>query len=79
MIAGRDPWGFLGADTNGSTSADPRLAPLPYAAKEMIACTVVMATLAAILVGLRIYCRAFIVRAMGKDDWAILVALVCSK
>lgn len=33
-------------------------------------------TLATVFTLIRIYTRAFIVRQMGADDWAIIVALV---
>jgi hypothetical protein len=35
-------------------------------------------SLATILVGLRFYTRAFIIRGLGSDDWLMLFALVCA-
>jgi hypothetical protein len=49
---------------------------LPGVAREVIACAVVMIVLAAAIVGLRTYCRAYVLRKMGKDDWVIIVGLV---
>lgn len=39
---------------------------------------VIMTVVATIAVGLRLYARAFIIKATGTDDWLILTALVGS-
>lgn len=44
--------------------------------REALACSTVFTTLATVLVAVRIYTRAFMVKQMGSDDYAILVALV---
>lgn len=70
---------FFGSpDANQLPADGPSAEGLPGPAKEVIACSVVMVALAAIVVGLRTYCRAFLVRRLGKDDWAIIIALVGS-
>jgi hypothetical protein len=42
----------------------------------VIATVAVLLTFTTILVSLRIYTRAVMLRTMGADDWAILAALV---
>lgn len=44
--------------------------------REALACSTVFTCLATVLVAIRIYTRAFMVKQMGLDDYAILVALV---
>ncbi|KAJ5548171.1 hypothetical protein N7513_005405 [Penicillium frequentans] len=46
--------------------------------REALACSTVFTTLATVLVAVRIYTRAFMVKQMGSDDYAILVALAFS-
>ncbi|KAJ5923217.1 hypothetical protein N7454_008462 [Penicillium verhagenii] len=46
--------------------------------REALAVSTVFTSLATILVCIRIYTRAFMVKQMGKDDYAILIALAFS-
>jgi len=67
---------FTSPDGNQLPVDDNGAERLPGPAKEVIACAVAMVVLAAIVVGLRTYCRGFLLRRLGKDDWGIIVALV---
>jgi len=69
---------FTGLDGNQLPADDNGAEGLPGPAKEVIASAVAIVALAAIVVGLRTYCRGFLLRRVGKDDWAIIVSLVGS-
>jgi len=51
-----------------------------HAAKypEIIAVCVCLTLFMMVLVGLRIYVRAFMLKVMGVDDWIIIFTAVCS-
>jgi len=75
-MPGHDEGFFGGPDSHPPVAEGGPSKSLPDAAKEVIACSVAMATLTSLVVGLRIYCRSFLVRKVGKDDWAIIIGLV---
>ena len=43
----------------------------------VIFCVVFCLVVATTMVGLRIWTRAFILKKVGADDWAAIIALVC--
>lgn len=44
--------------------------------RDALAVSTVFTTLATVFVAIRIYTRAFMVKQMGADDYALLIALV---
>ena len=77
-VVSREDRFFTGPDGNQLPADDNGAEGLPGPAKEVIASAVAIVALAAIVVGLRTYCRGFLLRRVGKDDWAIIVSLVGS-
>ncbi|KAF2175140.1 hypothetical protein K469DRAFT_724430 [Zopfia rhizophila CBS 207.26] len=57
---------------------DPKYQPAAEQARQnmLIAVTVVMTAIGALVVGLRCFTRAYIVRNMGADDWTMVAALL---
>jgi hypothetical protein len=44
--------------------------------REALSLSIAFTTLATVFTFIRIYTRTFLVKQMGADDWAIIVALV---